>query len=243
MTNGHNNPPSQIETVHETARALSDWMAERPIIESEEIAREAKVFIDRGKLALADLETERDSKVRPLNEQVKEINTAYKRPRDILSGVVAEIQARISRFIRAEEERRVAVAQEAARIARESELRAREAERLELEAFERASVGELSVDITAHVAAANSAFAAFQKADREAARAEKETKVKIGGGFKNALSLRQKETLVIEDHEKAVKALGLTDAIKEAIFTSARAYRTQFEELPPGVISQKERTL
>lgn len=232
---GHNNPPGMIETSQETAKDISAWMAENPVIQSEDSAREAKVYLDRGKLCLKDMEDERDGKVRPLNEQVKEINETYKAPKGILSGVIHTLSERIGAYIRAEESKRIAAAVEAQRIADAAEQAAREAEAAEREAIGSASSGELGVDIAAHVVQADNAFREYEKASRQAAIAEKETHVKIGGGFSRAISLRKKETIVVADPHAALLELGPTEDIIEAIIKSARAFKKLRGRLPNGV--------
>ena len=240
---GHNKPPDMTATAVETMRDLSDWMAENPVIQSMENAREAKVFIDRAKLCIKDLEDERDGKVRPLNEQVKEINAYYKGPRSSLETVLSELNARVAAFVLAEERKREAAAREAARIAAEAEARAREAERLEQEALASAASGELGVDVAAHVTDADDAFKEYERANRQAALAERETHVKIGGGFSRSISLRSKETLVVTDPIAALNDLGLTEDISEAIVKTARAYRKLRGKLPTGVISETREEL
>lgn len=245
---GHNNPPSLIDFAQETMRSLSDWMKERPVISSEDEAREAKLLLDRAKNCAADLETERDKQVRPLNEQVDEINSRYKavHNRDskkpgLLDKVVNELKNRLAQFIRAEEERREREAMEARRIAEEAERLAREAEAREREAIANAQAGELGVDVTQVVVEADSRFADFKKADREAARAERDAHVKIGGGFNNAISLRTKETLILDDPIQAIRSIGCNEGIRDAILTAARAYRKLHGKLPAGVSSAVER--
>ena len=225
-------------TAAETMRDLSDWMAEHPVVQSMEEAREAKVYIDRGKLCIKDLEDERDGKVRPLNEQVKEINATYKAPKEALSTVVNLLADRIAEFLAAERERREEAAREAARIAQEAEQRAREAERLEQEAVESANTGELGVDVASHVLAADESFKDFERASRKAALAEKETHVKVSGGFSRAISLRQKETLIVTNPVVALNEIGMTEDIREAIVKSARAYRKLRGRLPAGVSAE-----
>jgi len=232
---GHNNPPSMVDTAGETTRDISAWLAEHPVIQDEKEAREVKVFFDRGKLCIKDLEDERDGKVRPLNEQVKKINGDYKGPREILSKVIEEVGSRLTAFVKEEKRKREEAAREAARIAEEAELKAREAERSEQDAIGSASSGELGIDIAAHVAEADDAFRDFEKASRAAALAQKETHVKVGGGFSRAISLRQKETLVAVDPMAAIAEMGTTEEIKEAIIKSARAYRKITGDLPSGV--------
>lgn len=235
---GHNAPPDMAASAAETMRDLSAWAAENPVIQAEESAREAKVMIDRGKLCIKDLEDERERKVRPLNEQVQGINAYYRHPRETLRKVLNEITSRLSAYIREEERKRIAAAAEARRIAEEAERAAREAEAAEQEAFRSASAGELGLDVAAHVVAADDAFRDAQIKARQAAIAERESHVKIGGGFTKAISLRQKETLLVEDPIKAVKAIGLTEEIKEAILKSARTYRKLHNRLPAGIASE-----
>src|SRR5512143_4346164 len=102
-------------TAGETAKDLSDWMAENPVIETEDQAREAKVYIDREKLCIQDLEAERDGKVRPLNEEVKKINEYYRSPRELVGKVLGELSKRIRDYIQQEEQIRATAAAEAKR--------------------------------------------------------------------------------------------------------------------------------
>ena len=46
-----------------------------------------------------------------------------------------------------------------------------------------------------------------------------------------------------EDVAKAIKVMGLTPKITEAILSSARDYRKEFEELPAGINATFERSL
>ena len=238
---GHNKPPDMTETAIETMRSLSDWMEENPVIENEVKAREAKVFIDRGKLCIKDLEDERTGLVRPLNEQVAEINGHYKGPRQNLEKVLEEITYRISQFLRAEEARRIAIAEEARRVAAEAEERARAAEKAEQQALDDARSGELGVKVAARTEEADEAFKQFQLAERQAALADRESKVKIGGGFARAVSLRTETTLTVTDAAKAIKAIGVNEDINAAIIKAARAYKKLHDKYPPGIEVQTER--
>lgn len=238
---GHNQPPDMAATAGETAQDLSGWMAENPIISTEEKAREAKVFIDRGNNAVKDLEDERTGKVRPLNEQVKTINDHYRGPRELLERVVDELKGRMDRFLLDEEAKRFAAA-EALRVAAErAEQIARDAERLERERIDSANHGELGVDVVAAVGEADRAFAAYEKAERQAQVAERDAKVRIGGGFTRALSLRERETISVGDWIRAIQSIGLTDDIKEAILKSARAYKRLKGKWPDGLIIHVEK--
>ena len=238
---GHNQP-QMAETAKETMQSLSDWMAENPSIQDEEAARSAKLLVDRGKLALADMEDERKAKVGPLNEQIKAINDGYRAPRGQLETVIAALSSRITAYLHQIEQERIEMAQRARKAAEEAEERAREAERKEQEAIGSADTGELDVDIASAVLAADESFSAYKKAERQAQRAEREAEnVKIGGGFRRSLSLRETETLVVVDGMKAILRIGITDGITEAIIKDARAYRKLHGHLPDGVQSVKER--
>lgn len=246
---GDNMPPGIIDFAHETMTALSDWMKNRPVIQTEDEAREAKLLLDRAKNCAGDLEAERDKLVRPLNERIDAINANYKavhnkdskRP-GLLDRVVNELKARLSAFLQAEEDRRIAIAEAAQRERDEAERLAREAEAREREAIDNAAKGELGVDVTQVVVEADSRFADFKKADREAARAERDSHVKLGG-FGRAASLRNKETLVLVSYAKAIKAIGPNDKVREAILSAARDYRKEKGNLPEGVEAEFARAI
>lgn len=247
---GHNQPPETIDFAHETMRALSDWMKDRPVIENEDDAREAKLLLDRAKNIAGELEAERDKLVRPLNDKIDTINAKYKTVHNkdtkkpgLLDRVVNELKARLSAFLQAEEDRRIAAAEAAQRARDEAERVAREAEQREREAIDNAAKGELGVDVTQVVVEADNRFAEFQKADREAARAERDSHVKLGGGFGRAAALRTKETLVLVSYAKAIKTIGPNEKIREAILSAARDYRKEKGYLPEGVEAELARAL
>ena len=246
----HNNPPTPIEFASATIGELSTWMADHPVIQSEEDAREAKLLIDRAKAALEAVETERDGKVRPLNEQVKAINGEYKalhntdaKSPGTFDKVLGELKQRLGAFLLAEEARRAREAEDARRKLEEAERVAREAEAREAEALANAAAGEIGVDVAAVTQEADTAFKDYERQSRFAERAERDTKVKIGGGFGNAASLRTKETLILEDAKACLKAVGVTEKVREALLSAARDYRKLKGELPKGVRAETERAL
>lgn len=247
---GGNNPPGPIEMAESIMQALSDWMKDHPVIETEEDARAAKPLIDRAKAAMDEVESERDGKVRPLNEKVAEINAEYKaihntdpKKPGTFNKVFNELKARVADFLRREEQKRLAAAAEARRLQEEAERQAREAEEREREALHGASLGEIDVDVATVTKQADEAFSTFERQSRFADRAERDTKVKIGGGFAGAVSLRTAETLQVDDALKAIVVIGATDRIREAILTEARAYRKANGRLPDGVSATTERKL
>lgn len=247
---GDNNPPGPIEMAESIMQTLSDWMKEHPVIQTEDDARAAKPLIDRAKAAMDELETERDSKVRPYNEEVAKINAEYKAVHNTdpkkpgtFNKIFNELKLRVSDYLRKEEQKRLAAAAEARRIQEEAERQAREAEKREREALENASAGEIGVDVAAVTKEADAAFETFERQSRFADRAERDTKVKLGGGFDSAVSLRSAETLRLDDPLKALVVIGVTDKIRDAILSAARDYRKLNGKLPDGVSSTKERKL
>lgn len=247
---GANNPPGPIEFAGQTMAALSSWMADHPVIQTHDDAKEAKLLIDRAKAALVDVETERDNLVRPLNEQVTTINGEYKKLHNsdakkpgTYDKVLGELKARLGAFLAAEEAKRQAEAAEALRKAQEAERLAREAEEREREAIANAAVGELGVDMVTVTHEADAAFDIFERASRFATVAVRDTKVKLAGGFGKAASLRTVETLILDNPVKALMDIGVTDKIRDAILSGAREYRTANGKLPDGVTSQTERVL
>lgn len=242
MTIGHNNPPSMIDAAKEAAAAVALWLVDHPVIESEEKAREAKVHIDRLKLNTKDLEDERKVAIEPLNIKIKATNDLYRPSKDAITNVLQEISRRVTDFIAKEEARRIKAAEEARQKAAEAERIAREAEQREHDAASEADSGVL-VDVAAVKQSADEAFSSYQRAERQAAIADRDTKVRIGGGFSRAVSLREKETLSVLDACAAINAIGMTEDIEAAIVRAARTYRRLHGELPPGIESRKERTL
>ena len=246
---GGNNPPDLITHAQTVIDAINSWLSDHPVIETEEQARETKPFLDRAKAALDELEAERDSKVRPLNDTVDAINAKYKALHNVdkkkpgtYDRIVNELKSRVAAFLLAEEQRRAKEAEIARLAQEEAERLAREAEDREREALRNAASGEV-VDVAQVTQAADEAFNEFERTSRFAARAEKDTKVKIGGGFQKAVSLRTVETLHLESYSKALKAIGPHEKIAEAILSAAREYRKTHGRLPEGVTATEERKL
>lgn len=235
-----NYPPDMTATASDVMNQMSDWLSENPVIQEEHQAREAKLYLDRGKLCIQDLEAERDSKVRPLNEQVAATNAYYKESREPLRRVLDILGGRLHDFIRAETEKREAIAEAARKKAEEAKRLAREAEEEERNKLEDAAAGELDIDVAKVTGDADQKFSDFQRAQREVALAERETRVKIGGGIGRAIGLREKETLVLDNIRAALDDLGVTEDIREAVLKGARTFKRLHNRLPKGVSSTWE---
>jgi hypothetical protein len=246
---GSNNPPGPIDYAQGVVDEINAWLADHPTIETEDDARAAKPFLDRAKLSLEEVEAERDSKVRPLNETVDAINAKYKALHNVdkkkpglFDKIVIELKARVAAFMIKEEQRRAREAEIARLAQEEAERLAREAEAREAEALENAKAGEI-IDVVEVTKQADEAFEEFERQSRFAARAEKNVNVKIGGGFGRTASLRDAETLHLDSYSLALKAIGPNDKVRDAILIAARDYRKLHGELPAGVRATYERKL
>jgi hypothetical protein len=112
---GGNNPPGAIDFAKESAAALSDWMKDHPVIETDDDARAAKMLVDRAKSSLESMETERDGLVRPLNTQAKAINDKYRQPRTLLERVRNALADRLTAYAKRLEAERYAKPRKPAR--------------------------------------------------------------------------------------------------------------------------------
>ena len=248
-TIGNNNPPGPIQHAETVINDINKWLSDHPVVETEDHAREAKPYLDRAKAALEEIESERDGKVRPLNERVSEINQTYKSFHNTdpkkpgrFDKIVIELKARVGAFKAREEMRRLKAAEEARRLQEEAEQKAREADAREAEALANAKAGEV-IDVAEVTKQADEAFSEFERTSRFADRAERDAKVKIGGGFDRTAALRTVETLHLDSYGKAIKAIGPHEKIREAILSAAREYRKEHGHLPEGVTATTERKL
>ncbi len=238
---GGNGPPGCIDTARGVYANLAAFLRETPIIQTPDDAKRGANLIEQARATLGEMDDERKAFVKPLNDEVKNINDQYRKPRESVEAIVDELKHRLTIFANAEEAKRIAEAEARRLAAEEAERIAREAERIEADAKASADVGECDVNVAAAIVNADQKFDAFKRTDREASRAEKQIPVRLNGGFGRALSMRSKETLTVSDAHAAIAAMGITEAIAEAILTSARAYRKLHGSLPAGVSAVTER--
>jgi hypothetical protein len=236
---GHNQPPSAIDDARAAYQALSDFLAQTPIIADEKDAKLAKLYLDRTNATLKDVDAAKEAEANPLHEKWKAALAKFKPASDSLTKLLDELKARMTAYAKAEKAKKEQIAREAAAKAAEAERLAREAEAKETEAAENAKQGEFT-DVGAATVAADEAFASFQRESRFAARAEKATNVRFGGGFAKAAGLRTVKTLVLDDAIKAIAVIGPDEGITAAILTAARAYRKTNGTLPNGVTEISE---
>jgi hypothetical protein len=244
----HNHPPAPIiETAIERARAsfhaLNDWLRGRSKILDQDMATNAKALVDRANGSLRSMEEERDARVRPLNEQVRAINASYKPARTQLEGVRDSLVDHLTDYAKRLEAERLAIAEAARKEAQAAAEAAIEAERLANEAYDDAGQGVCDIDLDHFAEQADRSISAMALAARVAQRAQRDTKVRIGGGFDRVMTLKTKEILTVTDWKAAIDEMGLTDGIADAILTAARAYRKAFGDLPAGITVTNERSL
>jgi hypothetical protein len=240
---GHNNPPEVLELADGVISDISICMGAMPVVQDEATARIMKVQIDRAKHAIKDLEAELAGKVRPFLAAEEMIREDYRPKRRMLGDLLDEMLARLQIFVSKEQDRREQEAAKLAALAQEARLRALEAERIEMEKLDDASKGEIGVNVAEVIQQADQAFETYEKAERQATVAQKETHVKIGGGFGRAIGMRKVETLKITDWRVAIAGMGLTNGMREEILKMARAYRRVHGKLPEGVISEVDEHL
>jgi hypothetical protein len=238
---GHNNPPSQIDAAKSTLADLILFAKENPAVTGEENARAANLQVSRGKLVLKDLDGERDARVRPLNQVVKEINAEYKAASGPLATAVEAIEKTLKDYLREEERKRAKEAEEKRRAAEEARLAAIRAEEKEREALADAAVGDLDASRVEATIEADAAFSRFERAQRDADRADRDKVARAGGGFGRAASLRTVERLDIVDIATAAVALASDAEFLDAIRSAARRFRKDWGSLPAGVVSVQER--
>lgn len=238
---GDNHAPGCIDTARGVYITLMTFLKEVPVIQSHDEAKKGANLVEQARATLGEMEDERKAFVKPINDAVKEINDRYRSPVESVKAIMDELKRRLTAFAQAEEAERLRKADLARLAAEEAERIAREAEAREREAKEDVDCGVVGVNAAAAIIEADRACDGFKRADREANRAERETTVRLNGGFGRAVSMRSKETLTVVDAVAAISALGLTEAISDAIITSARAFRKLRGALPAGVSAVTER--
>jgi hypothetical protein len=244
---GHNLPPSPIDYAKEAMSDLAAWLTNNPVIQDAEQAKQGSLFVERSRKTLQDLDDARKNEVSPLNERVKGINEQYRSVSGPMDNVLSELRRRLTDYAAREEARRLREAELARQAAADAEMEARRAEEAEREAKQNATLGEI-VNVAAAITEADQSFSRFAKADRAAQIAESQTHVRLPsqlGG--KALSLREKETLIVDSPINAVTSMcgtpELIAIINEAILTAARKCRRMYGNLPVGVRSETTRSI
>lgn len=238
---GHNRPTPQ-DLAGDALTDLGRFLSDNPTIEAGTV-KEGTLFAERARKTLQDMEDARKFEVGPLNEQVKDINGRYRTARGPLENLFTTLRLRLTDYTAREEAKRIREAEIARQAALDAEMEARRAEEAEIEAKQNSSLGEI-VELAAVVVEADQAFHDFQKLDRAAAIAERDTHVRLPsqlGG--KALSLKTTETLILANAMEAFSVLGNHPKVIEALLTAARDYRRKRGSLPAGVTASYSRSI
>lgn len=240
---GGNHPPSAIDLANEAYNALSAFLAEYPAIADEESARKAKLFLDRSTSSRKDAEDDRAKHADPVYARWKAIREPYAAPIDRLEKLIAELSKRMTKWALAEDARRKAEAAAAAKAAEEARLKAEAALAAEREAIDNAAVGDFEADVGAAVVQADDAIAEARRAELNAKVAERDSHVRIGGGFQRASSLRTTYEYAVDDVHAAITALWPNIDIREAIKKAAREHDRINKAVPEGVSKHEVRKI
>jgi len=242
---GHNNPPSRIEYAVEAYDELRTYLKSHPVITSQAEAQAGSACNERTLVALNEARAERETKTRPFRDRLNAIFDAYALVKDkgTLETARTELRKRLTKYASDIEAKRIAEVERLRAEAEEAERLARQADAVRLEAIDDAQQGVES-DVGGAIEHADATFSDFRRADKQAAIAAKNVPLRFSsvmGG--KTQSMRTVEVLVIDDIAKAIKVLGITDKIRDAILSSAREFRKEFDQLPDGIKATFERTL
>jgi hypothetical protein len=239
------NQPSRIDFAVEAYDELRTYLKSHPVVMSQDDAQAGAAVNERTLVALNEARAERETKTRPFRDRLNAIFDAYALVKDkgTLETARGELRKRLTKYANDIEAKRIAEVERLRKEAEEAERIAREAEAAEREAIDDAEQGVES-DVGEAIQQADQAFTDFRRADKTAAIAAKNVPVRfksvLGG---NSRGMRTVEVLVIEDVAKVIRILGMTDKIRDAILSSARDYRREYDELPAGITATFERTL
>lgn len=253
VTRSDNSPTetSEIDRAKEAFEELRDFLKSTPVILQPGEAKLGAGYMERTRVALKAAREERETKTRPFMDRLAAIRTVYDLVREksktneggLLEKAYTALRDRMTKYADAVEAERIAEATRLREAAAEQERIAREAAATEQDAIDNATVGECT-DVGAAIEQADQAFSTFQRADRLAAIAERAVPVRfksvLGG---KSLTSRTTEVLEIEDFAKAIRILGCTDKIRDAILLSAKDFRNEFGELPAGVKATFKRSM
>lgn len=245
---GHNHPPSPLASAGEAFTELRTWLSDHPVITSVADSKQGAAYIERTRIALGELETDRKAKVDPINAELREVNAAYKTAREPLENALKHLRKIMTDYATAVEAARIA---EANRLREEAEAAARAAQTAAFqrdEAIENAQVGE-AADVGGLIADAATVAKEAGKLDRKAAVAEHSVPVRVNsimGG--KALAMRTRRVLVVTDATKAYQAIKqnaplLAQRIEDTIRICAEKFEDDIGALPAGVEERFERSM
>ncbi len=251
VTTSHNQPPSEIDRAAEAFRELAVFLKDVPAITCQADAKTGSGWLERTRVALKEAREERDGKTRPFLDRLTAIREAYDIVRESsktnaggkLQAAYNVLRARLTAYANKVEADRIAEVERLRLIAEAEEKAARAAEAAEQDAIACADVGECT-DVAAAIEQADQAFDQFKRADRKVQIAERSVPVRFGsvmGG--KSVSMRTYEVLTVIDAHAAIKAMGVTPEIADALISAAKKYREAFAELPAGITSTSDRRI
>jgi hypothetical protein len=238
-------PDKQLKGAAEAFAELKAWMTETPVIQTPAIAKLGADWKNRTSIALKSADDERDAKVRPLNEKVKAENAKYKAVTKPLTDLFDQLRARLTGFDRAETAKREAAAA-VVRAAAEEAARITEAAQAQLaEAVDDAAQGA-ETDVGGAIQAVEAAMHEAGRLQRQTAVAERDSHVRIPSAMGKAVSARTYRELIVADVEAAIlaiRSMGLTERLADAICLEAKAFKATWGELPEGVTENSEKRI
>lgn len=236
-----NNAPDTISVARIVFADLNAFAIATPVVQTHEQAKAAAKLEEMARGAIAELKRERVSKTKPLKDKAKEIEFGYASVSAPLETILATVKSRKEAFLRAEEARRTAEAERARREAEAAQRAAEDAARKLAEQEANAQEGEIGLDAGQAILDAKERQQEAARLSRQAVIAEKDTTVRIATGTGKAQSLRNETVLHLDNVISAVLAIGTTDKIREAIFSSARDYHKQHGAWPKGIRAEIKR--
>ena len=239
------NGPSRLDYATEAMEELRSYLKATPVITSQDEAKLGAAVNERTLIALNEARAERETKTRPFRDRLNAIFEAYALVKDkgTLETARNELRKRLTKYASDIEAARIAEVERLRKEAEEAERIARQAEEAEREAIDDADQGVES-DVGGAIEQADQAFSDFRRIDKAAAIAARNVPLRFGsvtGG--RSRGMRTTEVLVIDDVAKALRIMGMTDKIRDAILSSARDYRREFDELPAGITATFERSI
>lgn len=198
---GHNNPPEDFARVNELVATADRWKAERPVIETDDVAEKAQAFLDQLRTCAKDIEQTRKAEKQPHMDAAKAVDELYKPQVDRLTAAANIIKGLLTAHLQRKEDERRRVEEEQRRAAREA------AERAEAAAREAASVDQ---QIAAQKARED-AEAAAKLAEQTAKSRAQVT------GQGRTVSLRTRKVGVIVDQGKVYRKFKDHSTVIEAL--------------------------
>jgi molecular chaperone GrpE (heat shock protein) len=236
---GGNAPPSPIDLAQAAANDLAAFLKNNPAFVDRDSARRGKLHRDRLYASIKDVGEAEKAEQKPLKDQLEAIQTRYVPIALKLSNLKTELNERIDAFLKRERDALAIEAAEKIRVAEEMRLTARAAEERLNQTKDDAKQGVFG-DIGGAIDDASKAIAQAARAQRQAAVALRDSAtVRLGGGFGRAVGIRAKKRLVLTDWEAALKVIGLTESLQDAILTASRHYHREHGAWPRGVEEQE----